>query len=288
MSRLSFAASALLLLAVSCSRPAPDKGGNTITVSILPEKYFVEKIAGDLSEVNVMIPPGASPVTWEPSPAAMTRLGSSQMYFRIGKIVFEEVWMKKIAGLNPGLKIHDLSQGIAFMTDANGHDHGTGHYGNADPHIWMSPSNVRIIAGNTFRLLSAGYPADTAVFRKNYLTFLSEISAIDSAYQSHASVLNGMSFLIYHPALTYLARDYGMNQVVIEYEGKEPPPAHIRDIINLAEKKHITKIFVQKQFNMDNAKSLASEINGKIIPFDPLAENWEMEMYHILNTIVND
>ncbi len=257
MLRLHWLAVFILIL-TSCNNNQVQTGKKTITVSILPEKYFVEKIAGDRYMVNVMIPPGASPVTYEPSPQQMTRLGRSEMYFRIGKIVFEDVWMDKIAELNPRLQIIDLSVGIKFIRDEQGLESHMGLPENADPHIWLSPANVKIIAKNILDALVTKDPSDSAAFGLNYRSFLKEINETDSMYQAHAAQLRGFSFLIYHPALTYLARDYDMDQIVLEYEGKEPPPAYIRQVIQTAREKKIHKIFIQKQFNTDNAKSLAA------------------------------
>ncbi len=287
MLRLHWLAVFVLIL-TSCNHNPVQTGKKTITVSILPEKYFVEKIAGDRYMVNVMIPPGASPVTYEPSPQQMTRLGRSEMYFRIGKIVFEDVWMDKIAELNPRLQIIDLSAGIPFIRDEQDHESHMGLQENADPHIWLSPANVKIIAKNILDALVTKDPSDSAAFGLNYRSFLKEINETDSMYQAHADQLRGFSFLIYHPALTYLARDYDMDQIVLEFEGKEPPPAYIRQVIQTAREKKIRKIFIQKQFNTDNAKSLAAGINAEIVSFDPLAEDWEKEMEQILNDLINE
>ncbi len=278
----------IFLLLSSCSHPVEDRARPTVTVSIMPEKYFVKKIAGDLLEVNVMIPSGASPVTYDPSPMQMEDLEHSDLYLKIGRLAFENVWIPKFAMLNPGLKIYDLSKGVSLIktdgqdTSRNDHRHDT------DPHIWMSPGNVRVIAGNIERILIRTYPGDSAVFRKNHRAFIREINRIDSMYRSHADQLHGKSFLIYHPALTYLAREYGMDQVVLEYEGKEPPPAHIRKVIDIARDRDIRDIFVQEQFNPDNARALASEIGGRIIVFDPLAEDWDFEMKFILGKLVGN
>ncbi len=270
----------------ACVRPAQTGQKPVLTVSILPEKYFVSKIAGNGYDINVMIPPGASPVTYEPLPSQMSALGNSTLYFRIGKIVFEEVWMKKIHDLNPGLDIEDLSRGIVFIGSGH-HPTGSGAEEGADPHIWMSPVNAKMIAGNVLTVLSAHYPSDSALFRQNYRNVLSGIERIDSMYRAYESELRGQTFLIYHPALTYLARDYGMEQVSLEYEGKEPPPAHLSRIIDLAREKNITRIFVQKQFNLENARSLAGQIHGRIVTIDPLAEDWDDEMVRILQNLIN-
>jgi zinc transport system substrate-binding protein len=154
-----------------------------------------------------------------------------------------------------------------------------------DPHIWMSPSNVLKMSEKIYLELKSNYAADSGLFRRNYVEFSREIEEIDDRYRQNINVLEGKNFLIYHPALGYLARDYGMVQHVLEFEGKEPPPSHIANIIKEANENNIQHIFIQSQFNMDNAKSLSKELGAEIIMIDPLNENWNAEMLSILEKL---
>jgi len=268
-----------------CNPSEKNNHGNIITVSILPQKYFTEKIAGSQYNINVMIPPGASPATYEPSPRQIRDLSNSDVYLRIGKIGFETAWIDKLEHNYPGIPFIDVSEGIDFITTMHVHDDHR-HEG-SDPHIWMSPKNTLKICNNIFRGLSGIFPHDSVLFRKNYKKLLLEINRVDSMFTSFSSGLEGKHFLIYHPALGYLARDYDMVQHVLELEGKEPPPSHIAEIIKEAELNNINYIFVQSQFSMDNAKSLAREINAEIIEINPLNEDWSAEMINILEYLTN-
>lgn len=278
------------LLIINSCKPAENKNGNeaekTITVSILPQEYFVKKIAGENYQINVMVPPGASPATYDPTPRQMSRLAGSDIYLRIGEIAFEKAWLKSITSNYPELPVKDLSNGISFIRQAH-HHHGKEEIikEGADPHIWVSTLNARIIARNTFVALKEIYPEDSVSFRNNYHLLLDTVNQVDSIYSAHSDELNNKHFLIYHPALGYLARDYNMHQIVLEFEGKEPPPAHIRDVIETAHKHNINTIFIQSQFSTENARSLAQETGADIVQIDPLSPQWKEMMLNILNVL---
>jgi zinc transport system substrate-binding protein len=284
---------AVLINFSSCNtRPIP-VSEKTISVTILPQKYFVEAIAGDKVKINVMIPPGASHSSYEPTARQMNSLSNSGSYFKIGYLDFERAWLPRFEGINPAMKIFDLSEGVELLKGSCEHTEETGnhneseeHESGIDPHIWISPENVKIITANIFKSLSTLYPEDSGVFRTNYTSFLQQINEVDSLYRMNADKLKGLSFIIYHPALAYLARDFGMEQIVLEFDGKEPPPAHIKKIIDTARDKNIHVIFVQKQISIDNSRSLAREINAKIIAIDPLDENWKEQMISILGNLL--
>jgi zinc transport system substrate-binding protein len=276
----------------SCNPSVKPSAGRAVSVSILPQKCFVEAIAGNSIKVNVMIPPGASHSSYEPTARQMNLLVNSQAYLKIGHLDFELSWMPRFEGTNPSMKVFDLSEGIDLIS--GGHDH---HGENSDihidneekgidPHTWMSPRNVKIIASNILKSLSKVYPEDSTLFRKNYNYFVLQVDSVEQLFNMSADKLKGSAFIIYHPALAYLARDYGMEQVVLEFDGKEPPPAHIKEIIDLAKEKNIRTVFVQRQFSIDNSRSLAKEINATIIPIDPMDENWKSQMISILNLLL--
>jgi len=278
------------MLIINSCKPAENKNGSvpekTITVSILPQEYFVRKIVGENYQINVMVPPGASPASYDPTPRQMSRLADSDIYLRIGEIAFEKVWLKNITSNYPELPVKDLSNGISFIRQAH-HHHGKEEdaKGSADPHIWVSALNARIIARNTLDALNEIYPEDSVFFRNNYHTLLHTVNQVDSIYSAHSDELNNKHFLIYHPALGYLARDYNMHQIVLEFEGKEPPPAHIRDVIEMAQKYDINTVFIQSQFSTDNARSLALETGAAIVQIDPLSPQWKEMMLNILNVL---
>ncbi|MCB2220540.1 MAG: zinc ABC transporter substrate-binding protein [Bacteroidetes bacterium] len=270
----------LLFIVGSCKNNEQTSEKPLITVSILPQKFFVEKIAGDQFAVEVMIPPGASPASYEPTPNQIINLNASDLYLEIGYIAFEINWINKLQAEHPEVQFIDTSKGVVLMEnnneDGHGHDHGP-----VEPHIWTSPKNVRIIASNMASALSKKDPSQQELYQKNLEKFLLEIDSADRVIQELLQKIENRSFIIYHPALTYFARDYNLVQIPLEFEGKEPSVKYIQHVIDLAKANNTRVILVQAQFNQDEAITLEKEISGKIIPIDPLAYDWTREMIHI-------
>ena len=210
----------VVITMISCgSGEKTENSSPKISVSILPQKYFVEKIAGDLFDINVMIPPGASPATYEPTPAQITSLAKTEIYMKIGYTIFERSWMDKLASTNESMDIVDLSVGADLIMEEH-HHHGSHDHGSVDPHIWMSPKIAKIISSNIFKVLSETYPEHRSVMSKNYVVLLDELDSLDVFIKSSLQELESRSFMIYHPALSYFARDYDLDQHPMELEGK--------------------------------------------------------------------
>lgn len=279
-----------ILIQGACNNTYKDSDKKVISVSILPQKFLVDRITGGKTGVNVLVPPGASPASYEATPRQVADMGNSLVYFRIGKIIFEKTWINNIVSQNPELKLVDLSEGISFLTTEK-HEHHGDHshiHGKEDPHIWMSPSNMLKISEGIYREILTLFPEDSLEFSRNYNHLIKDIQNTDSMFRADSQILTGMNFLIYHPALGYLAKDYGMNQHVLEVGGKEPGPGHMAEIITEAKKENIKFIFIQKQFDIENAKTLAAEIGAEIVEIDPLAENWIEEMKKIHTVLVSE
>ncbi len=248
-----------------------------ITVSILPQKFFIEKITGDVFNVNVMIPPGASPVTYEPTPKQMKELSASDIYIRIGHIEFEKAWINKLQNINPEMQMIDQSTVSDLIYADHGHEehdlHGHHHHG-VDPHIWTSPREVKKQVEFIYNFLVNHYPEHKLSFSANYISFLEEIDSLDTELNNILEPYKGRKFLIFHPALSYFARDYGLEQISIEIDGKEPTPANIKSIIQTAKEENIKVVFVQQQFSTHNAEVIANEIQGNVVQINPLDDNW--------------
>ncbi len=269
-----------LLLFVACNPQTTKKP--ILTVSILPQKYLVEKIAGNYFEVNVMIKPGASPATYAPSPQQMSQLENAVAYLRIGHIGFEQTWIVRIKEANPNLKVTDTSKGIQLIY-AKEEQHGDHvHLRGIDPHVWMSPSTLREVAQNTFKLLLSLAPDQKNLFTRNYEQLEKEIDEVQQLAKAKLSGKTGRKFMIFHPALGYLARDYSLEQLSLEHDGKEPSAQHLRHIIDEANTENIRIIFIQKEFNTEQAETVAREINGQIIQINPLEYNWPEQMKEII------
>jgi len=274
----------LLLMFAGCGRKQEkNQQENRITVSILPQKYFVEQIGGDHFQIHVMIPPGANPATYDPAPSQMQKVEESAAYIRIGYLVFERAWMDKIRGINPGMKVFDQSRGVELIRDAS-HKHATDK--GIDPHIWTSPKSVRKQVRNIGDFLTTLDPAHQETYEKNTRRFLSRVDSLDKMISEQLKGLEGSTFLIFHPALSYFARDYGLNQTSLEHEGKEPSPARLKQIIDRAKGSNIRAVFVQKQFSTDEAKTLARELNAEVVQIDPLAYDWFENMKSMSRTLV--
>lgn len=277
---------------ISCTNHSPNQKTNkqSITVSVLPQKYFVEKILGDKFNINVMIPPGASPVTYEPSPRQMKELSSSITYLRIGHIEFEKAWMGKLQNLNPEMDIIDLSINAELIESEHNHetDHNISghHHHGVDPHIWTSPKEVKKLTDLIYEYFVKEYPESKPEFENNYKEFNREIDSLNSYLENQLQAYQGRKFLIFHPALSYIARDYGLEQITIEIDGKEPTPANIQRIIEVAKEEDIKVVFVQNQFSTHNAEVIANEIKGRVVQIDPLAYNWNESVKMIVDEIV--
>lgn len=259
----------------------------TVSVSILPQRYFVERIAGDHVKVNVMIPPGANPAISDLNTEQLKALHHSSIYFAVGYLPFELSHLYPFLEGESDILLVKQSVGMDLEMGECDHDAKGGpdthsHEGSFDPHVWMSPKYAKMMARTMLDVLSAKFPDQQEVFEKNYHQLALDIDSVDVAARRIISGKQNKTFLIYHPALTYFARDYGMEQISIENEGKEPNPSHIKAIIDTCRAKGINIVFIQNQFDVMNAKSIAKEIGGEIIPIDPLTPDWKEEMWSLL------
>jgi len=285
MNRYIVVLASLLMIFAGCGgKQGKNQQENLITVSILPQKYFVEQIAGDHFQVHVMIPPGANPVTYDPAPSRMQKVEESAAYIRVGYLVFERAWMDNIKAINPGMKVFDQSDGVELIRDAS-HTHATEK--GIDPHIWTSPRAVRKQVQNIGDFLITLDPEHKQTYEKNTRRFLARIDSLDHMISGRLKGLEGSSFLIFHPALSYFARDYGLEQISLEHEGKEPSPSRLKQIIDRGRDSNISAVFIQKQFSTDEAQTLARELNAEVVRIDPLAYDWFENMNSMSQTIVN-
>ena len=275
----------IIFLMLSCGRNVTNSGDKIITVSIAPFKYFVEEIAGNDFTVNIMVPAGADPHIYEPFPDQISNLRKSVGYISNGYLGFEMNWLDRFYETNPTMKRLSLGEGINPL--ASDHHHLGGHVEGADPHYWVSPTCALIMASSVKGFLSMLYPAHKQKYETNYQLLVSKIQVIDNRARELFSGVSNRSFMIYHPNLSYLARDYGLEEIAVEFEGKEPTPSRMRELIDLARIDNLKTIFVQVEYDTKNAKSIADEIGAKIILIDPLYENWQKSTSDIINAVYN-
>lgn len=270
---------ALLFAFQSCRNK--QENHRIVSVSILPQKYFTERIAGDYLQVNVMIPPGMNPATCDLSTEQLKKLYDSDLCFTIGYLPFELTHLYPVLANRKDIQVINHSEGLDMLSGSCSHAHEHEH--GVDPHIWLSPAIAKKMATTVYQTLATRYPEQKEAFKSNYEVLVQEIDGVDEKAEQVFKDKKQPVFLIYHPALTYFAADYGLEQISIEDEGKEPNPTHLKKIIDLAREKNIHIIFIQSQFDVSNAESIAREIDGQIIPIDPLAENWTEEMNRLID-----
>lgn len=287
-----------VLLFVSCG--GKQGGEKIVSVTIEPQRFFAEKIAGDKFAVNCVVPAGQSPETYDPTPQQMIQVGKSQAYLRIGPIGFEQAWMDKIRENNPGLRIFDLSEGITLLQDEAAeacehthehHEEGEGghhhHPGGVDPHTWSSIAGAKVIAKNTLEAFVALDPENKAYYEENYKRLMQEIGETEQTVSSLLQPLTSRTFIIYHPALTYLAGEYGLTQLCIEMDGKEPSPAQLKRLVETAREHDAKVVFIQMEFDQKNAELIARETGCRLVPINPLDYNWSKEMIHIAKSLAD-
>ena len=260
-----------------------------VVVSILPQKYFVEKIGGNRVQVSAMVLPGANPATYEPNPRQMVNLARSKIYFAIG-VPFEDHWLPKFIQTSSKMEIVNTQSGITKMPmkayghghHKSGHAHGPISANAKDPHIWLSPPLVMMQAKNIRGGLIKADPKGRMVYEANYSVFLEELKILDKEIKSVFETMGqGNRFMVYHPSWGYFAQNYGLEQIPIELEGKTPSPRQLLALIKEAREDGIKVIFVQPQFSEKSAETIANAIGGKVVFADPLAEDWKNNLLQV-------
>lgn len=276
----------LAIVGLSACQGKKEGGTRTISVTIEPQRYFAEKIAGDLFHINCVTPAGQSPETYDPTPQQMVQISQSQAYFRIGEIGFEQAWMKNLQSQNPDMVVFDLSEGMELIkNEEEAHEEGEAHphhhHGSVDPHIWTSISGARVIAQNTYQAFIKLDPENQEVYRAGYQRLIEEIDSTEAEMKQLLQPLAGTAFIIYHPALTYFAREFGLKQLCIELDGKEPSPAQLKQLLETATQSGAKVVFVQQEFDRKNAELIAKETGCRLVTINPLSYNWHDEMIRL-------
>lgn len=276
----------LAIVGLSACQGKKEGGTRTISVTIEPQRYFAEKIAGDLFQINCVTPAGQSPETYDPTPQQMVQISQSQAYFRIGEIGFEQAWMTNLQSQNPDMAVFDLSEGMELIkNEEEAHEEGEAHphhhHGSVDPHIWTSISGARVIAQNTYQAFIKLDPENQEVYRAGYQRLIEEIDSTEAEMKQLLQPLAGTAFIIYHPALTYFAREFGLKQLCIELDGKEPSPAQLKQLLETATQSGAKVVFVQQEFDRKNAELIAKETGCRLVTINPLSYNWQDEMIRL-------
>lgn len=276
-----------------------------VVVSIPPQAYIVERVGGEHVETTVLVGPGQSPHSYEPTPKQMAALAQSRVYFTIG-VQFETQLVEKVRAIFKNLEIADVRDGMPLRAMAedgcvhdhedesggdDGHDHVHGHAeaaGGKDPHVWLSPALLAIETKNVLKHFETIDPSHAETYRRNADSLLADLKTLDDDLRSRLAPYRGREFFVYHPAFGYFGDAYGLKQVAVEAEGKEPGPRHVAAIIARAKASGVRLIFVQKQFSSASAKAIADAIGGTVIPLDPLERNCLENLRFIADQIAQE
>ena len=256
-------------------------------VSIAPLKPLVEAILGDDFEVSVLVPQGASPETFEPTPKQLREVESARFVFGTGLLEFEQELLHRIARNE---QIVNLSEGVDVLAGTCSHAHHShtkcshNHAHGIDPHIWCSPKSLSKMADNMYNAIASEMP-ESVNYDKNYTTLCIKLLELDEEVAELLRQSTRSTFVIYHPALTYLARDYGLTQVAIEHEGKEPSAKHLAEIIEQARAEGVKHIFYQSEFPASSVDVICQDIDATAVEINPLDENIFDNIRHIVTLI---
>ena len=268
-------------------------------VSILPQQTFLEKIGGDKVNITLMVKPGSSPHSYEPKPSQMRDISKADVYFSIG-VEFEHTWLEKFKSQNKSMLIKDMGQGI-IKIEIEEHSHHDEHEkeahhkhakddhheeDNIDPHIWLSPKNVKIIAQNIFATLSQIDSKNTAYYKQNLELFLEEIKTTDKMIKEILkNTPKQTKFMVFHPSWGYFAKDYDLEQFAIESGGKNPKPKQIAYLIEEAKEEKVSSIFTAPEFSTKTANQIAKEVGVPVVKISPLNPQWSKNLIKLAEAI---
>jgi zinc transport system substrate-binding protein len=274
----------LCLPALDINVYAQTRGPVNVFVSILPQKYLVERVGGERVAVHVMVKPGSNPETYEPTPKQMAELSKADLYIRM-EVPFETVWIKRIRSLNPAVRIIECCGELVIEDPAN-HEHEFDTGIANDAHIWTSPANAVVLAGIIRTALSEFEPESADYFEQNYQALVSDLNNLDRDIRSELAGIKNRYLIVAHPSWGHFAEAYDLKQISIEQHGTEIKARQLSKLVEFARRKNIHTIYTQKQFNSASARILAREINGRIVELDPLAEDYIQNLREVTKTIV--
>ncbi len=308
MQHKSYLITVTLLLAIvlggcaSADNADVQEGPLSVTVSIVPQAYFAERIGGELVDVNVMVEPGASPATYEPKPEQLAALSESAAYFSIG-VPFENVWLERIADANPEMRVVDTAADVERlpMSDHTHHDeegleeeHADEEHeeeehaeGALDPHIWLSPELVKAQAQVIHDTLVDLDPAHEADYAANLEDFFADIDALQADIRQTLDGVESRAFMVFHPAWGYFADEFGLIQIPIEVGGQEPSAQELAALIDEANEENIKVVFAQPEFSTEDAETITQEIGGEVLLISPLAPDWLANLRDVAQTFAD-
>jgi zinc transport system substrate-binding protein len=259
-----------------------------VIVSILPIKTFVEEIAGNDFEINVLLAPGASPADFTLIPSQLKDIARSEVWFRIGYIGFEFSWKEKIEQANRNMKVVNLSEGLDLITDEYLPSGKKSSTGGINPHTWLSPTLVKQMAANITEKLVLLNPEKEEEYRENLSRFVQKVEALDAEIRAALKPYESRQIILFHPSLSYFAREYGLVQYSLEPGGKEPTPQRMAALVDFAQKEDIGVIYIQSDFDRNQARVFAEEIDGEVVEMWPLNPKWFENLREITGLLIKN
>lgn len=255
-----------------------------VLVSITPHKTFVQNIAGDTVDIQVVVPTGASSHTFEPTSKQMIQMSQADVWFRLGD-GFEKRLMQVLQSYNPKIEIIDFREHANMICSdhVHHHEHHRCSEDMRDVHIWLSPREAKKQAMDIAEALAKQYPQNQELYKKNLQNFITQLDDLDNEIGRLLTPYRGSSFLVSHPAYAYFARDYGLKQISVEFEGRDPTPQQLTKLLKQAKELNICRVFIQPQHSNKGAKLVASHIGADVVSLDPYSEDY----FQNLRTLAN-
>lgn len=281
---------AAVLTAAGCMRKNDTAGAPVVSVE--PQRVLLQSIVGDRHEVRTLLAKNANPESFEPTMQTRMALDKAPVYFSTGLLPFEQ---SLLGNLPANVLAVDCSQGIDLLYGTHGHHHGDEcrhgdcHSG-ADPHIWTSVRNARVMAATMARVMAEAEPENADYYMNNYKALDRHLDSLDRAFARRIGAVTSdrRAFAVWHPSLSYLARDYGLDQIAVGYENKEMSPRHLAEVTEEARRHNVRVFFFQSEFDSRQAESLNRAMGTRMISINPLGADWEAELNTVVDAIVAD
>ena len=272
----------LMLAALLMSACATDRISRrpVVTTTIAPLAFLIEQIAGDDYDIVVLTPDGSSPETYQLTPRQLAELSHSQALFTVGSLGFEHTQLNKITQAAPDVRRVETADGLHLL-------HGDTHCGedHGDPHLWLAPSNLKHMATNICHVLTEMDTTKTTLYAQRLSAYCAKADSLDAAIRSRLDSVPTRAFAIFHPALAYFARDYGLKQIALQHEGKEASPARMADVVSLCRENNVQVVFVQKGHTRSSTEAVARETQCRIVEINPLTRQIHDELIHIAESL---
>ena len=287
----------LCLLLTACSGARKDAGGKpVVAVSIEPQRYLLESIVGDRMDVVTVMGKGADPENYDPSMSVLRKVEGSRLYFKVGAGAFEDALIGRLSDAGQGIDVVDTTEGIDFIgvedgcDEPHGHAHGHSHGAHEfyDPHTWSSLTNARIMAANMLAAVQRIDPEGTEYYKSRYDSLVARLDSVDAELRDVLKPVSGRSFMVWHPSLSYFARDYGLRQIAVGEESKELSAASLREKIDMARASGTQVLFIQPEYDGGRSELLARQTGTRGVTVNLLSYEWTDEMIKMARELASN